>query len=65
MRFYSLQVDIGNKQNAMHEQKIINLKEENKVLNEALKKLSKSNREKIIQTNIDDYPKKKNVSSAE
>jgi len=62
IHFYSLQVDIGNKQNAIHEQKILNLKEENKVLNEALKELSKSNREKIIQKNIDDYSKKKNVS---
>eukprot|EP00102_Acyrthosiphon_pisum_P014345 XP_008184350.1 PREDICTED: uncharacterized protein LOC100570726 isoform X2 [Acyrthosiphon pisum] len=53
-------VNIGNKQNAIHEQKVLNLKEENKLLNDALKKLSKSNREKITQNIIDDYLKKKN-----
>ncbi|CAI6352793.1 unnamed protein product [Macrosiphum euphorbiae] len=58
-------VEIGNKQNADHAQKILNLKEENKLLNETLKELTKSNLEKIIQKNIDDCSKKKNVSSAE
>ena len=65
IHFYSLKVEIGNKQNADHAQKILNLKEENKLLNETLKELTKSNLEKIIQKNIDDCSKKKNVSSAE
>jgi len=58
-------LDIGNKQNAIHEQKRLDLKEENKVLNEVLKELSKSNRENIKQKNIEEYSREKNVSSAE
>lgn len=64
IHFYSLQLDIGNKQNAIHEQKLLDLKKENKELNEVLE-LSKSNRQNIKQQNIDDYSKKKNVRSAE
>lgn len=58
-------MDIGNKQNAIHEQKLLDLKEENKRLNEVLKELSKSNRENVKQKNIDDCSKTKNVSSVE
>jgi len=58
-------LDIGNKQNAIHEQKYTDLKEENIVLNGALKELLKSNRKNIKQKNIDDCSKEKVVSSAE
>lgn len=58
-------MDIGNKQNAVHEQNRLNLKEANNALNELVKELSKLNREKIKQKNTDDYSKEKNVSSAE
>jgi len=54
-------VDIGNKQNEIHEQKYIDLKEEN----ERLKELLKSNRENIKQNTIDHYSKEKIVSSVE
>jgi len=65
IHFYSLQLDAGNKQNAIREQNILDLKEEIKLLNEELKELSESNQKNIQKKKIDDHSKKKNVSSAE
>ncbi|XP_022161015.1 uncharacterized protein PFB0145c-like [Myzus persicae] len=56
-------LDIGNKQNAVHEQNRLNLKEANNALNELVKELSKLNREKIKQKNTDDYSKEKNYAA--